>query len=61
MGIQVNHENDPHAGQVFAPPLLYSDFRWPLLLPALLWLAGLLCYLWESAASVKRVHTEGEA
>ena len=41
--------------------LLYSDFRWPLLLPALLWLAGLLCYLWESAASVKRVHTEGEA
>ncbi|WP_309678595.1 hypothetical protein [Polaromonas sp.] len=29
--------------------LLYSDFRWPLLLPALLWLAGLLCYLRESA------------
>ena len=31
--------------------LLYSDFRWLLLLPALLWLAGLLCYLGESAAS----------
>ena len=41
--------------------LLHSDFRWPLLLPALLWLAGLLCYLWESVASVKRVHMEGEA
>jgi hypothetical protein len=25
--------------------LLYSDFRWWLLLPALLWLAGLICYL----------------
>lgn len=31
--------------------LLYSNFRWLLLLPALLWLAGLLCYLRESAAS----------
>ncbi len=31
--------------------LLSSDFRWPLLLPALLWLAGLLCYLWEGAAT----------
>ena len=31
--------------------LLSSDFRWLLLLPALLWLAGLLCYLRESAAS----------
>lgn len=31
--------------------LLHSDFRWLLLLPALLWLAGLLCYLQESAAS----------
>ena len=30
--------------------LLHSDFRWPLLLPALLWLVGLLCYLWESIA-----------
>lgn len=29
--------------------LLSSDFRWLLLLPALLWLAGLLCYLRESA------------
>lgn len=27
--------------------LLVSDFRWLLLLPALLWLAGLLCYLRE--------------
>ena len=26
---------------------LHSDFRWLLLVPALLWLAGLLCYLWE--------------
>jgi hypothetical protein len=31
--------------------LLYSDFRWPLLLPALLWLAGLLCYLRESTVA----------
>ncbi len=31
--------------------LLSSDFRWPLLLPALLWLAGLLCYLREGAAA----------
>ena len=31
--------------------LLSSDFRWLLLLPALLWLAGLLCYLRESDAS----------
>lgn len=29
--------------------LLYSDLRWPLLLPALLWLVGLLCCLRESA------------
>ena len=41
--------------------LLHSDFRWPLLLPALLWLVGLLCYLRESAASVKRVHMDGAA
>ena len=27
--------------------LLYSDFRWLLLLPALVWLAGLICYLRE--------------
>lgn len=31
--------------------LLHSDFRWLLLLPALLWLAGLLCYLQESPDS----------
>ena len=31
--------------------LLHSDFRWLLLLPALLWLAGVLCYLREGAAS----------
>ena len=24
--------------------LLQSDFKWPLLLPALLWLIGLACY-----------------
>ena len=29
--------------------LLYSDFRWPLLLPALLWLVGLVCYWREGA------------
>ncbi len=27
--------------------LLNSDFRWLLLLPALLWLLGLACYLSE--------------
>ena len=31
--------------------LLNSNFRWLLLLPALLWLAGVLCYLREGAAS----------
>ena len=41
--------------------LLHSNFRWLLLLPALLWLAGLLCYLRESAAPVKRLHMEREA
>ena len=30
--------------------LLNSNFRWLLLLPALLWLVGLICYLRESAA-----------
>ena len=40
--------------------LLHSNFRWLLLLPALLWLAGLLCYLRESATSARRVHMEGE-
>ena len=29
--------------------LLHSDFRWPLLLPALLWLFGLVCYWREGA------------
>ena len=33
--------------------LLDSNFRWLLLLPAVLRLAGLVCYLWESAASPK--------
>ena len=32
--------------------MLQSDFRWPLLLPALLWLIGLICYLRESASPV---------
>ncbi len=40
--------------------LLHSNFRWLLLLPALLWLAGLLCYLRESAAPGRRVHLDGE-
>jgi len=31
--------------------LLYSIFRWLLLLPALLWLAGVIYYLREGAAS----------
>ena len=34
--------------------LLHSNFRWLLLLPALLWLAGLLCYLRENAAHSRR-------
>ena len=29
---------------------LDSNYRWLLLVPALLWLAGLLCYLRERAA-----------
>ena len=41
--------------------LLHSNFRWLLLLPALLWLAGLLCYLRENTAHGRRVHMEGEA
>ena len=40
--------------------LLNSNFRWLLLLPALLWLAGLLCYLRENGTSVRRMHMEGE-
>ena len=39
--------------------LLSSDFRWLLLLPALLWLAGLLCYLRESAATPTNMVTSG--
>jgi protein-S-isoprenylcysteine O-methyltransferase Ste14 len=31
--------------------LLGSNFRWLLLVPALLWLAGLICYLRECATS----------
>ncbi len=31
--------------------LLHSDSRWLLLLPALLWLAGLVCYLREGVAT----------
>ena len=31
--------------------LLHSDFRWPLLVPVLFWLAGLLCYWRESDAA----------
>lgn len=27
--------------------MLHSDFRWLLLVPALLWLMGVVCYLWE--------------
>jgi hypothetical protein len=30
--------------------LLHSDFRWLLLVPVLLWFAGLACYLREGAA-----------
>lgn len=33
--------------------LLDSDFRWLLLLPALLWLAGLLCYLRERSVAIR--------
>ena len=33
--------------------LIDSNFRWPLLLPALVWLAGVLCYWQEGAASNK--------
>jgi len=31
--------------------LLHSDFRWLLLVPVVLWLAGLACYVREGAAS----------
>ena len=30
--------------------MLHSDFRWLLLVPALLWLMGVVCYLWEGFA-----------
>ena len=40
--------------------LLHSVFRWPLLLPALLWLVGLLCYLRESAAPIRSEYLDGE-
>ena len=31
--------------------VLHSDFRWPLLVPALLWLVGLVCY-WREGATL---------
>ena len=40
--------------------LLHSNFRWLLLLPALLWLVGLLCYLREGAAPVRSEYLDGE-
>ena len=40
--------------------LLHSAFRWPLLLPALLWLVGLLCYLRESTVPVRSEYLDGE-
>lgn len=30
--------------------MLQSDFRWLLLVPAVLWISGLICYLWEAAS-----------
>ena len=56
----MNHENDPQAGQVCTPPPLHSALRWPLLLPALLWLVGLLRYLRECAAPVRSEYLDGE-
>ena len=40
--------------------LLHSNFRWLLLLPALLWLVSLLCYLREGAAPVRSEYLDGE-
>ena len=40
--------------------LIHSDFRWLLLLPALLWLVGLLCYLREGAAPVRSGNLDRE-
>ena len=34
---------------------LNSNFRWLLVLPVLLWLAGLLCYLRERAISARQI------
>jgi len=39
--------------------MLSSDFRWLLLLPVLLWLAGLLCYVRESTASLTKPQAAG--
>lgn len=36
--------------------MLHSDFRWMLLLPALLWISGLLCYLREG--TIERTASE---
>ena len=35
--------------------LLNSNFRWLLVLPVLLWLAGLLCYLRERVISTRQI------
>ena len=40
--------------------LLHSNFRWLLLMPALLWFVGLLCYLRENATPGRGVHLDGE-
>ncbi len=40
--------------------LLHSNFRWLLLLPALLWLAGLLLYLRENTAPGGCVYLDGK-
>ena len=39
--------------------MLSSEFRWLLVLPALLWLAGLLCYVRESTASPTKLQASG--
>ena len=36
---------------------LHSDFRWLLLVPALLWVIGLVCYLIEKTADGSRSET----
>ena len=40
--------------------LLHSNFRWLLLLPAVLWFVGLLCYVRENATPGIGVHLDGE-